>query len=96
MSDRITVNFDHLEGLVGRLGSNTDEIEWILQDLDSQLGQLRSEWSGDASDAHTRAHDEWAKDLAAMNAILRDLSVAISEANGTYRDAESRAAKVWH
>ena len=75
------------------------DIQRTLGALDSQLGQLERDaapwcatWEGEAREAYDARQAKWRRASRDLQAILRDIKVAVDECAADYHDTERRAA----
>ena len=92
----IAVSGEGLGGLRESLARTAQGIAEELRTLDEKVARLRSEWSGDASDAYDAAQREWTTCLDEMGRILHEYSERVSDIEGLYRQANLNiAGKIW-
>jgi 6 kDa early secretory antigenic target len=73
------------------------DIQKALSTLDSQLGQLErdaaplvSSWDGDAKQAYEQRQSRWRSASQDLQAMLRDIKVAVDESAADYQSTERR------
>lgn len=92
----IAVSGEGLGGLRESLARTAQGIAEELRTLDEKVARLRSEWSGDASDAYDAAQREWTTCLDEMGRILHEYSERVSDIDARYRQAtQTIAGKIW-
>jgi len=79
---------DDLNAIVGR-------IEARLQDLDHDLGPLRSAWVGDAQESYRGAKLRWDTAVGEMRDLLCQASLQVAQSNSSYRGADARGARAF-
>ncbi|GAA4438307.1 WXG100 family type VII secretion target [Phytohabitans houttuyneae] len=93
MSDiRLVVNF-------AALHQASADIQRALGHLDAHLGQLERDaaplvasWEGAAREAYDARQATWRRASGDLQAILREIKVAVDESAADYHDTERRAA----
>ncbi|WP_159501998.1 WXG100 family type VII secretion target [Microbacterium sp. 18062] len=92
----LSVSGEGLEHLRDSLAQASREIGEDLATLDEKVSNLRSEWSGEASDAYDRAQRQWTANLQELNRILREYSDRIVDIDARYREASRTIeGKIW-
>jgi WXG100 family type VII secretion target len=73
------------------------DIQKALNTLDSQLGQLERDaaplvasWTGDARQAYEQRQARWRAASQDLQAMLRDIKIAVDESASDYLDTEKR------
>jgi WXG100 family type VII secretion target len=95
MADDVGIDFARMGQLVQVLGDADKNIASVLEQLDGKVSQLDAQWSGAASDAYHRAHEEWAGSLASMNGILSQAQSTAATINERHRAAETEVQRLW-
>ncbi|WP_447644380.1 WXG100 family type VII secretion target [Nocardioides zeae] len=88
----IRVNHGSLEAASQDLVSTARDIEGRLDQLESELSPLRSEWEGQAQQAYLTAKAQWDTAIAEMIALLESTGNAVQSSNQEYRAADLRGA----
>ncbi|GAB3073145.1 WXG100 family type VII secretion target [Nocardioides zeae] len=88
----IRVNHGSLEAASQDLVSTARDIEGRLDQLESELSPLRSEWEGQAQQAYLTAKAQWDTAIAEMIALLESTGNAVQASNQEYRAADLRGA----
>jgi early secretory antigenic target protein ESAT-6 len=90
--NRLVVNF-------GALQQASADIAKTLGTLDSHLGQLERDaaplvatWEGEARQAYDSRQATWRRAARDLQAILREIKIAVDESAADYRETERRAA----
>lgn len=92
----LAVSGEGLEHLRASLAQASRGIDEDLTALDEKVSKLRSEWSGEASDAYDHAQREWTASLQELNRILREYSDRIVDIDARYREASRTIeGKIW-
>lgn len=90
MNGELKVNFAQLEQLALDVKQGAGRIDARLTTLESELGFLRSDWTGAARESYGAAKRKWDGATERMNTILTDLAQAVQEAKVRYEETESR------
>lgn len=73
-----------LEGLLGYVQGNLGMVEDRVKALHTPAGRGEPAWTGEAADAHLRAHAEWTRGAQAMRDGLDKMRAAARDAHGSY------------
>ena len=66
-----------------------------LDQLKSDLSQLKSIWDGQAAVDYKALQAKWDTATADLNQILADISMALDQAHSLYLETEQTNASVW-
>ncbi|MCZ7440237.1 MULTISPECIES: WXG100 family type VII secretion target [Micromonospora] len=79
------------------------DIQRALTTLESQLGQLERDaaplvasWNGEAREAYEQRQSRWRAASQDMQAMLRDIKLAVEDSAADYLDTEKRNANLFH
>ncbi|MFI6129543.1 WXG100 family type VII secretion target [Micromonospora sp. NPDC051141] len=79
------------------------DIQRALTTLESQLGQLERDaaplvasWNGEAREAYEQRQSRWRAASQDMQAMLRDIKLAVEDSATDYLDTEKRNANLFH
>ncbi|MEV0003283.1 WXG100 family type VII secretion target [Micromonospora sp. NPDC050980] len=79
------------------------DIQRALTTLESQLGQLERDaaplvanWTGEAREAYEQRQSRWRAASQDMQAMLRDIKLAVEDSAADYLDTEKRNANLFH
>jgi WXG100 family type VII secretion target len=95
MADDVAIDFARMNQLVQLLSDADANITSVLAQLDSSVSLLDAQWSGAASEAYHRAHEEWARSLASMNGILSQAQLTAAAINERHQAAEKQVQRLW-
>ncbi|MEL4319802.1 WXG100 family type VII secretion target [Leifsonia sp. YIM 134122] len=95
MSREIRVEDTVIEASVTRIDAAIDEMQRLLDDLERRAAVLRTEWSGEASDAYDRAHRDWDRSIRIMEKAARDVSAVAHSGTKRFRAMDEAHARVW-
>jgi len=90
-----TLDSDDLDDVITRLEGCEARLLTLAVDLDKQMVVLKETWEGLAAQAHTEAHQEWARGMAAMREAMVDLRAAARLAYGNYLAAGDANSTMW-
>lgn len=95
MSPRIAFDPGQISGTADRLRTAADGIESELDRLDAEADRLRSAWSGEATEAYRRAHEQWTTSLRALRGVIADAARAGQTSSDRYAAAQATIAERW-
>ncbi|MFI5835104.1 MULTISPECIES: WXG100 family type VII secretion target [Micromonospora] len=79
------------------------DIQRALTTLESQLAQLERDaaplvasWNGEAREAYEQRQSRWRAASQDMQAMLRDIKLAVEDSAADYLDTEKRNANLFH
>jgi early secretory antigenic target protein ESAT-6 len=94
--DILVVNFPALQ-------QASADIQKALNTLDSQLAQLERDaapliatWDGDARQAYDQRQSRWRTASADLQAMLRDIKLALDDSAADYLSTEKRNVNLFH
>lgn len=87
---RLAVNFGGLDRGHGDITASASKIEGRLDQLESELGPLRADWTGAASDSYQQAKAKWDAAMADIRALLVDIGNQVATSNSDYQATENR------
>ncbi len=90
--DGLRVNHAGLDRAAEDLYAAVKKIDDRMNRLESELGPLRSDWSGQAQQAYTTAKAKWDWALKEMRDLLDETSKTVYQSNAEYRAADMRGA----
>ena len=89
----INVNFESIAGLASSLASASEGMQQTLDQLESNLDPLGTQFTGEAAEAYQLAKAKWTGQMTQMTAFLGSISNAAASAGKAYTAAESDIAK---
>lgn len=92
MVDSYSVKTAEVHRLSADMGSHAQKIQSALTDLESKVGQLMGQWSGEAQGNYNDAQRKWSKAAAEMQQILTTIGQKTSEMANTYDSGDKRSA----
>ena len=84
-----------LHTLAGDLQKSAGDIDSTLSHMQTDMGALQGEWTGEASDSASGWHQEWEEDMRTQVGYLKELAKIISEIDDMYTTADQDAAAFW-
>lgn len=81
------VTTEHVDELVEQMGDFDSRVAARVSALDEQISALHAVWTGHASEAHQRAHQELLRGLQDMRDGLKQMQDAARQASSNYRGA---------
>ena len=90
--DGLRVNHAGLETAAQDLADAVKKIDDRLNQLESELAPLRSDWTGNAQQAYVVAKTKWDTAMQEMKTLLAETSTAVVHSNAEYRAADARGA----
>lgn len=87
-----SVRPEMVSNLASDIATDVQGISEALDDLDSQVRSLISNWDGSAQEAYHTAQAQWTQDLQEMNTILSQISSATSTISQQYVESDNRSA----
>ena len=95
MPEKISVDSPELLALVDGARAAVGAIDEALAELDARVAQLRSGFTGEASDAYDVAQREWLATAQQMRDSLDAFRSGLTNAHGHYGAAETSAVRTW-
>ena len=86
---------DGLLRVVDHLTRCGDQLCELLDELDRSVNALHHTWSGEAADAHRRAHQTWAAGFREMQEALGVMRVVADVARDNYATAADTNVRMW-
>lgn len=82
-----SVDLDHLDEVMAKIGGLVGFITDSLEGLDQRLAAAHQSWSGQAADAHATAHTTWAASAQQAREGIDAMRAAAANAHEQYSDA---------
>ena len=89
----LRVNAASLSAAAGDLRSGATGIQTALDNMDSELSQLQSNWDGDAQQAYLVAKQQWTEGMNGMREVLTLVGQLVDEANESYTTTDQSNAR---
>lgn len=88
----LRVNHGVLDSTAANLSAKAQEIQSVLDQMDTELKQLQANWDGDAKGAYDTAKAQWTAGMNGLRALLARISTTVTDANQGYGDTDKRSA----
>jgi len=88
----MSVKPEQVQALSGQIRTGASGIKSQLETLDSEVGKLRSSWTGASQAAYDQAQREWTKSLTALNTLLEQISSKTEEIAQSYVSSDSSSS----
>ncbi|WP_122816068.1 WXG100 family type VII secretion target [Nocardioides pantholopis] len=93
--DGIRVQHAGLEQAAQDLLAKVKDIDSRMNQLERELGALRSSWAGNARLAYDSAKATWDGAIEEMRLLLQDTGRAVDQSNADYAAADARGAQAF-
>ena len=77
------------------LNTASQNLEKLIEDLESQLNKRQASWTGSAKDAYVPAKAQWNGAINDMRQLLFDLGRAVDRSNQAYLAADVHGSKLF-
>jgi early secretory antigenic target protein ESAT-6 len=88
----MSVRPEQVIALAQQIRGGANGIKSQLEQLESEVGKLRSSWSGEAQNAYDDAQRKWNQSLVALNTLLEQISSKTEEISQGYVSTDKSAA----
>lgn len=88
----MSVDPAQVAALAAQIRSGATGIKHELETLESEVGKLRSSWSGESQAAYDQAQQKWTKSLAEMQQLLEQIATRTDEMGSQYTQKDKSAA----
>ncbi|WP_305779821.1 WXG100 family type VII secretion target [Nocardia nova] len=82
-----SVDLEHLDAVVSKIGGLVGFITDSLEGLDQRLAAAHQSWAGQAADSHIAAHAKWAAAAQEAREGIDIMRAAAATAHNQYSDA---------
>lgn len=93
---QILVTFDTIAQAAQSVNSTQNNLNQKLQDLQSMLRPIVSDWTGTAAEAYQAKQRQWDQAQQDLNTVLQNVSKVLETANDAYRQTESSNTNAWN
>lgn len=90
--DGLLVNHGQLDQATQDIASAVKAIDNRMNQLESELNPLQSDWAGNAQAAYADAKRKWDTAIGEMMQLLNDTGVTVGQSNQDYHSADLRGA----
>jgi|EndMetStandDraft_3_1072993.scaffolds.fasta_scaffold25053_3 WXG100 family type VII secretion target len=88
----MSVRPEQVIALAQQIRGGANGIKSQLEQLESEVGKLRSSWNGEAQNAYDDAQRKWNQSLVALNTLLEQISSKTEEISQGYVSTDKSAA----
>ena len=88
----LKVNYGALSTASADINTGATGIQNPLDQMDSELQQLQTNWEGDAQQAYQVAKAKWTEGMTGMRDVLARISVLVEQANQDYNSTDHHNA----
>jgi uncharacterized protein YukE len=92
---RLRVDLAQLDELVVQMRRVQDQLGRVRADLDAQVAELHSTWTGGAAAMQALAHRRWTEGGASVEEALAALHAIAATAHGNYASAAAANRRMW-
>ena len=89
------VEYSTLDGHAADIRTAANQVEARLDQLQTELAPLRSDWTGAASESYQQAKAKWDAVMADIRALLLDIGVGVNTSNSEYQSTENTNTARW-
>lgn len=93
MMESMSVRPENVTALSEQIRSGATGIASELQNLEREVGALRSQWDGDAQLAYDHAQAEWTKSLTQLQELLGTIATKTEQISQTYVSSDKSSAQ---
>src|SRR5699024_635103 len=86
-------NFESISTAGSDIVGGANKIEQQLNDMDSRLRPLQSDWTGSASEAYEQARATWTTTINEMKQLLAEIGAAVTESGQDYQQTDTANAR---
>jgi 6 kDa early secretory antigenic target len=90
--DGLLVNHGQLDQATQDIAAAVKAIDNRMNQLESELNPLQSDWAGNAQAAYTQAKKQWDTAILEMMQLLNDTGTTVGQSNVDYHSADVRGA----
>lgn len=91
--ESMSVRPEQVSALAGQIRNGANGIRSELDQLEQKMGQLRSQWGGEAQAAYDDAHRRWNSQIAELEQLLQQIANKTEEISSGYVNTDKQAAK---
>ena len=91
----LKVNHGGLDLASTDLSTASQNLQKLIDDLESELNKRQQSWTGSAKDAYVPAKAQWNGAINDMRELLFDLGQAVDRSNQAYRAADMQGSKLF-
>lgn len=91
----ITYNHGAIAASAGEITSASKYFHEVLDQLQSDVNSLGSEWAGDFAVEYRQYQDQWNRAGLALKQLLTEIGAAVASGNDRMQDTDRRLAAGW-
>ena len=95
MTSEIGVSPEHLQALSGEIQQGAAAIEQLMAELESKIGPLSDEWTGNARESFEELWKQWRVGAEHVHQALIAISELVAKAGLAYAEAERSIASAF-
>jgi WXG100 family type VII secretion target len=95
MTAPFSVDLDRMQTAIEQMTRFDTALGVHLERLDARIDRLHTKWSGDAAEAHRRAHKQWLRAARDMRHALQTLRSISETAHRNYQSAVAANGRMW-
>lgn len=93
--DGIRVNHAGLDQAAQDMYKKVKDIDNRMNQLESELSDLRNQWAGNARASYDQAKAKWDMAIEEMKGLLDETSRTVTQSNADYAAADQRGAEAF-
>lgn len=86
-------NFGGIATASADIIGGANKIESQLNDMDSRLAPLRSDWTGSAAESYQQAKAKWTQAISEMKQLLTEIGSQVGRDGEEFQGADTRNAQ---
>jgi WXG100 family type VII secretion target len=91
----IYVNYGHVNNVEDALADADIQINAVLENLQTMVGQLQATWAGVSQEEYTQVQARWTADTTDMQNILKNYNSTLGEMSYNYGNTDNNLAMQW-
>jgi 6 kDa early secretory antigenic target len=91
----VKVDFGQVTSLAEGITGQSNNIDGLIENLQSQISQLDTIWEGSASDGYKQTKKAWLDAANDLQQVLAKIGSAVHAASESYSATESGNAGMW-
>ncbi len=95
MTAPFSVDLDRVQTAIEAMTRFDTALDVHLERLDARMDRLHTTWTGDAAEAHRRAHAQWLRAARDMRDALKTMRSISETAHRNYRAAVAANVRMW-
>ncbi|MEK8171865.1 WXG100 family type VII secretion target [Streptomyces sp. M19] len=91
----IYVSFQHTDNAAEDMRMQTQQIERILSELESNLQPFIQSWEGDDQEVYVKKQQAWHNAVGKMKELLASHAVLLNDISDSYRTNQNNLTQSW-